>query len=142
MLAGAGHGVATEFRDALTARHLTYLVGVQSTMTVWPPAMGPLPAKPHRGRGRPATSVRRDAKHQPLTTSALAMSLPPEAFQQVPWREGSRGTMQSRCAVVRVRPAHRDYNRQVTLFPPQRAKTLARPPNPSHTHRFPTAWFP
>ena len=110
--ADAGYGDVTEFREGLTARQLPYIVGVKSTVSVWPPGHQPLPPKPHRGPGRPSTSLRRDADHQPLTTLDLAKSLPPEAFQQVAWREGTRGTMRSRFAAVQVRPAHRDYYRQ------------------------------
>jgi SRSO17 transposase len=39
----------------------------------------------------------------------LAVSLPPAAFRQVTWREGTERKLQSRFAAVRVRPAHRDY---------------------------------
>ena len=37
------------------------------------------------------------------------MSLPQRAWQTVSWREGTCGTLSSRFARVRVRPAHRDY---------------------------------
>ncbi|EQD53559.1 ISXo8 transposase, partial [mine drainage metagenome] len=46
----AGYGVSAEFRQALTDRGLSYVVGVQSSTTVWPPGEGPLP--PSRWRGR------------------------------------------------------------------------------------------
>jgi SRSO17 transposase len=40
-----------------------------------------------------------------MTAVELAMSLPSEIWQQVLWRQGSRGPQQSRFAAVRVRPA-------------------------------------
>jgi SRSO17 transposase len=36
----------TEFREALTALGLQYVVGVPSSMTVWEPGKQPLSAKP------------------------------------------------------------------------------------------------
>ena len=37
--------------------------------------------------------------------------LPEEQWHIVQWREGTKGTMQSRFARLRVRAAHRDYGR-------------------------------
>ena len=39
------------------------------------------------------------------------MSLPPAAFRQVTWREGTERKLRSRFAAARVRPAHRDYDK-------------------------------
>jgi SRSO17 transposase len=41
----------------------------------------------------------------------LAMSLPSSAFQDVTWRAGTQRKLRSRFAAVRVRPAHRDYEK-------------------------------
>jgi hypothetical protein len=41
----------------------------------------------------------------------LALGLPPSAWKEVGWRQGCEGTLRSRFAAVRVRPAHRDYKR-------------------------------
>ena len=93
----------------MTASALPYVLGVQSTIGVWPPGRGPLPPKPWSGRGRPPELRRRDAEHQPLTAKDLASALPPNAWRTVGWREGSRGGLSGRFAAVRVRPSHRDY---------------------------------
>ena len=45
VLADAAYGINTEFRDGLTELDLQYIVGVQSSMTVWEPGKQPLPAK-------------------------------------------------------------------------------------------------
>lgn len=111
VLADSAYGDATEFRDALTARQLTYVVGVKSTVSVWPPGQQPLPPKSYGGKGRPPRGLRRDADHQPVSTLDLAKALPAAAFHDVDWREGAKGTMASRFAAVRVRPSHRDYYR-------------------------------
>jgi SRSO17 transposase len=41
----------------------------------------------------------------------MAMSLPPGAFREITWREGTERKLRSRFAAVRVRPAHRDYEK-------------------------------
>src|SRR3954451_17606799 len=93
------------FRTALSAVSLSYVLGVQSTLGVWPP--GSLPPKPGKGR----QLQRRDAEPQPVSTKDLAVTLPPGAWQTVNWRAGSRGDLSGRFAALRVRPSHRDYCR-------------------------------
>jgi SRSO17 transposase len=112
VVADAGYGDTTAFRDALTAARLPYVVGVKGETTVWRPGQAPLPPKPGRGgRGRPAIRVRRTAFHQPVRLKHLAAEVPASAWQTVTWREGTRGVMRSRVARLRVRPAHRDEKR-------------------------------
>ena len=109
VLADAGYGVDGAFRARLTALGLNYAVGVQPTLSVWPPGEAPLPAKPWSGKGRPPSRVRRDDDHRPLSAKALALRLPAEAWALVQWREGSNQTLSSRFAAVRLRPASRDH---------------------------------
>jgi SRSO17 transposase len=110
VLADAAYGNDTEFRAALAELGLCYVVGIQSTTTVWPPSMQPLPPPPNKGgRGRPAHRLRRDEQHTPLPVKQLALSLPKKAWKTVTWREGTRAQLRSRFAAVRVRAAHRDY---------------------------------
>jgi SRSO17 transposase len=111
VLADAGYGVDTTFRDGITELGLAYVVGVQSSTSLWPPGTEPLPPKPWSGRGRPTSLIRRDAEHQPVSAKELALGLPRKAWRRVTWREGSNTQLASRFAAVRVRPAHRDYNR-------------------------------
>jgi SRSO17 transposase len=111
VLGDAAYGVETDFRTALTALSLSYVLGVQSSLGVWPPGCGPLPPKPWSGKGRRPKLQRRDAEHQPVSAKDLAFTLPPSAWQTVSWREGSRGDLSGRFATVRVRPSHRDYGR-------------------------------
>lgn len=109
VLADAGYGVDTDFRDGITGLGLTYVVGIQSSASLWPPGQAPLPVKPHGGRGRPSTRVRRSAEHKPISARELAASLPKGAWRRVTWRHGTNAPLASRFAAVRVRPAHRDY---------------------------------
>jgi SRSO17 transposase len=111
VLADAAYGINTEFRDGLTDLELQYVVGVQSTMTVWEPGQQPLPAKPRGRMGRPPRLLRRSNQHQPVSVKQLAMGLPSTAFTEVTWREAGERKLRSRFAAVRVRAAHRDYEK-------------------------------
>jgi SRSO17 transposase len=106
VLADAGYGTGTEFRQALTKMEMTYVMGVQSTITVWKPGEEPKPAPPYQGMGRPPKLLRRDPKHQPISAKNLALSLPAESWKKVTWRQGVNKKLQSRFAAVQVRPAH------------------------------------
>jgi SRSO17 transposase len=108
VVADAGYGDATEFRDGLTERGFSYAVGIKRTTTVWPPGKQPLQPQSTGRRGRPATRLLRDEDHQPVSVYELATMLPTEAWQTVQWREGTKGTMRSRFAAARIRAAHRD----------------------------------
>jgi SRSO17 transposase len=109
VLADAAYGMNTAFRDALTQLKLQYVVGVQSSLTVWEPGKQPLPAKPRGKIGRPPRLLQRTAEHQPVSVKQLATSLPSSVFKEVSWREGTDRKLRSRFAAVGVRPAHRDY---------------------------------
>jgi len=113
VVADAGYGDTTAFRDGLSERGFSYMAAIKAATTLWPPGTQALPPKRRRAgaRGRPATRLRRDATHRPVSARALADRLPPAAWTTVRWREGTKGTMQSRFAVARVRPAHRDARR-------------------------------
>jgi SRSO17 transposase len=87
------------------------VVGVQSSLTVWEPGKQPLPAKPRGKMGRPPRLLQRSADHQPVPVKQLSMSLPSRALQEITWREGMERRLRSRFAAVRVRPAHRDYEK-------------------------------
>lgn len=65
VLADAGYGVDTAFRDGITELGLAYVVGIQSSASLWSPGVEPLPPKPWSGRGRLPSLVRRDAEHAP-----------------------------------------------------------------------------
>ena len=111
VLVDAGYGVDTEFRDGITELGLLYVVGIQSSTTLWPPGQEPLSPKPWSGRGRRPTRLRHDDTHQPVSAKDLALGLPAKAFRRVTWREGSNTKLASRFAAVRVRPAQGDTSR-------------------------------
>jgi SRSO17 transposase len=112
VVADAGYGQGTDFRDQLTSWEIPYVVGISENTTVWPPGEGPLPPTPHAGKGRPQVRVRRGPGHEPGSVLGLARGLPASAWRSVTWREGTRGSMRSRFAFAHVRPAHRDHLRR------------------------------
>jgi SRSO17 transposase len=109
VLADAGYGDETAFRDGITDLGMLYAVGIRPATTVWAPGTAPLPPKPWIGRGIRPTRLRREPGHEPVAVKALAMALPPGAYGSVTWREGTNTHLTSRFAALRVRPAHRDY---------------------------------
>jgi SRSO17 transposase len=112
ILADAGYGNGTPFRTAVTELGLPYVMGVESSTSVWVPGQQPLPAPPRKpGRGASPKRLQRNPNHQPVSAKQLALALPASAWKQVRWRQGVQGMLHSRFAAVRVRPAHRDYKR-------------------------------
>ena len=109
VLADAGYGNDTKFREGITEAGLLYMVGIQSSLSVWKPGQAPLPKRKWNGMGRPTKLLGRDQRHQPVTARRLAIGLPPSAWKNVVWRQGTRKLLCSRFAALRVRPAHRDY---------------------------------
>ena len=112
LMADAGFGVVTAFREALTERGIPYVVGITGQTTVWRPGTEPLPPPAYRGHGRPSTLIRRSKRRRPVSIHDLAETLPASTWQTIAWRQGNRGLMRSRFACLRVRPAHRDEWRQ------------------------------
>ena len=108
VLADAAYGNDSQFREGISKLGLHYVVGVQSTTTVWKPGEEPLPKKEWKGTGRPPRLLQRDAKHAPESVKRLALSLTPTAWATILWREGTQKKLRSRFAAMRVRPAHRD----------------------------------
>ena len=109
VLADAAYGNDSAFRGELAQRGLEYVVGIQSSTTVWRAGQGPLAPKKYCGCGRPPKRLRR-GKQQPITVQELAGELlATKAFRALSWREGTGQKLGSRFAAVRVRPARRDY---------------------------------
>ena len=109
VVADAGYGIDTAFRDQLSARKLPYVVGITKAVSVWPEGTAPLPPAGWSGQGRKPKLLRRDAQHQPVSVKALAKALAPRQWKKVTWREGTNQALTSRFAAVRVRCANRDY---------------------------------
>jgi SRSO17 transposase len=107
VLADAGYGNVTEFREALVEREMLYAVGIAAETTVWKPGMLPLPPKEWSGKGPRPSAWRTTPDNRPIAASALAAELPARAWKTITWRQGSEDPLTSRFAAVRVRAAHR-----------------------------------
>jgi SRSO17 transposase len=105
VLADAGYGVDQAFRQRLTELGLPYVVGIKSSVVVWPPGIEPLPPKHYSGMGRPPVVPRRTPARQPVSVKDLAHALPTSAFQIISWRQGTNEMLSGRFAAVRVRHA-------------------------------------
>jgi len=100
VLADAGYGEVTEFRQGLESRQLPYAVGIPSTVRVWakPPRLWQAP-----GRKRRATVYHYDEQRPGSVREVAAQA---RGWKQVRWREGSKGWLKSRFHAARVQPAH------------------------------------
>lgn len=67
VLADAGYGVGTAFRQRVSEMGLPYAVGITSAVLVWPLGVEPLPPEPYSGRGRPLVMPRRTAELPPMS---------------------------------------------------------------------------
>ncbi|MFE4334126.1 IS701 family transposase, partial [Streptomyces sp. NPDC056831] len=132
VVADAGYGDATGFREGLTERGLTYAVAVKATTTAHPGDATP-ERPPYSGQGRPPVS----AYPQPHTTlRALALAAGQPATRTVTWRQGSRATrrnptaeMRSQFLALRVRPANRSIRRSADGSLPQCWLLVEWPPD-------------
>jgi SRSO17 transposase len=130
VLMDAGYGADTGLRSAITALGLAYVAGIQPHTSVWTRTNPPPPVRPWPGRGRPTSRMVRDPDHQPQSAEDVALALPADGWETISWREGSADVLSSRFARVRVRAAHRDYNRSaprdeewlVLEWPPEEQK--------------------
>ncbi len=102
ILADAGYGEVTEFREGLETRQLPYALGVPSSLGVWtkPPRVHKLRA---RGRGRPPRAYHY-GEQRPLSVGEVAEKA--RGWKPVRWREGVKGWLESRFDACRVQPSH------------------------------------
>jgi SRSO17 transposase len=102
VVADAGYGDTTEFRDELEARQLPYVVGISSTTGVWSkPPQAQVPR--YQGRGAPAT---RYAYGKQRPTSAQDAAVQAKGWKRIRWRQGTKGWLESRFVAFRVQPSH------------------------------------
>jgi SRSO17 transposase len=102
VLADAGYGSCGEFRQGLSERQLRWTVGIVSTQQVYPTEVRLRPPA-QGGKGRPRKWGTPTARS--VSASEMIERLGPRAFRSICWREGTKGPMQARFAIVRVRVA-------------------------------------
>jgi len=98
VLADAGYGLSAPFRQGLTARRLTWAVGIPRHLKVYP--VGVQLIWPIAKRGRPRQRSIPDI----LSIPAEDM-LADAKWQTITWRIGTKGKLKARFAAVRVRTA-------------------------------------
>lgn len=103
VLADAGYGDATELREGLEQRGLSYAVGITPQVGVWlqPPKLIVPEAKP---TGRPPSAVRYGTQRPVMAQEA---ALKAKGWKKVRWREGTKGWLESRFWAMRVQTSHR-----------------------------------
>lgn len=106
VLADAGYGLSAPFRQGLTARSLTWAVGIPRHLKVYPVDVQLI--WPVAARGRPRQRYIPD-----IESMAAEAMLADAKWQTVTWRTGTKGKLKARFAAVRVRIAD---------GPPQRIK--------------------
>ena len=84
----------------MTALGVSYVVGIQPKLLMWPPGTGP------KRKGRPLNNTGRRDEPDLISAKRIARDLPNEAWHTIPWREGSAEWLSSRFARVRVRVGH------------------------------------
>ena len=107
VLADAGYGDCGAFRKGLQERELSYVVGVNSTHSVFDSeTVFALPPSKKNGRGRPPSRLRSDSP--PSRVKALAIANK-NKFRKVTWKQGSKGPMSSKFFACRVRTGNRHH---------------------------------
>jgi SRSO17 transposase len=98
VLADAGYGLSAPFRQGLTARKLTWAVGIPRHLKVYPADVRMIWPVARRGRPR--------QRHVPDILSIPAEDMLANAkWRTISWRTGTKGKLKARFAAVRVRVA-------------------------------------
>lgn len=115
VLADAGYGNNTAFREGLDALGLQYIVGVNPSTSIWPPGVKPLAPKPKVSgtRGRESSRHRFAKGHEPQSCEQVALAVDDDEWEFIEWREGTNETLSGWFTALRVRAAHRDHKKSV-----------------------------
>lgn len=109
VVADAGYGEIGPFRTGLTQRNIPYVVQVKASTSVHDADAVFEKPTPTGKKGRPASKP--SYQSAPVQAADYAAALGAEAFEQVSWRQGTKGAITSRFAAARVRPANRNLPR-------------------------------
>ena len=116
VLADAGYGTSAAFRQALSARGLTWAVGIPRIQKVYRPDVRTEMPPPHPQQGRPR-------RHPvPTHTSVPAADVLAAAhWRRLVWRHGTKGPLSARFAAARVVVADGAQNAQGQHLPGEAA---------------------
>lgn len=101
VLADAGYGESTEFREEIASRGLYYSVGVGKNVKVFtsPPTFEETKT-PSRPQLAPGSSA-------PKTVEEVVDEASPREWKRIAWREGVKGKLQAEFLIKRAAPSHR-----------------------------------
>lgn len=101
VLADAGYGESTEFREEIASRGLYYSVGIGKNVKVFtsPPTFEET-TRPSRPQLAPGSST-------PKTVEQLVDEASPREWKRIAWREGVKGKLEAEFLIKRVAPSHR-----------------------------------
>ena len=106
VVADSAYGNDFEFRSGLRERSLHYAVAVEPGTKVWTNDPDQVPVAASKSRGRPRQYPALKDMPATQTLSEVARELPASAWQNVIWRQGTKGPMRSRFARIKVWAAH------------------------------------
>ena len=106
VLGDAEFGDVTALRATLHRLRLPYALGISSNLVVFVRRPRQLRPPPLTGAGRPRTRPRLIDGSRALAVSAVARSLPADAWRSISWRNGRQPRRRARFAAIRVTPAH------------------------------------
>ncbi len=140
VIADAGFGDSTEFRDALDKRSCPYVVGIAANHMTWAPGSRPRQPKRTGASGRPKTRYR-DGRRKPLAIGDVCRTLD---YRKYSCPDGRGGKKSGYFAFARVhlaerhakgrppseelwlisewRPAKKEYRNYISNLPPATAK--------------------
>jgi len=106
----AGYGDQPPFLDGLEARELAYAAAVGSDIRFRPAEAvqadaGDPPAPARRPKGRPSKKTGLEKRVAAQPASAILAALPEAAWQEIAWRQGSKGALVKQFSRVRVHRA-------------------------------------
>jgi SRSO17 transposase len=110
-LMDAAYGVDSRLRTGMTALGVSYVVGIQPKLLMWPRGSEP------KRKGRPLNNTGRRDEPDLISAKRIARDLPNEAWQTIRWREGSAKWLSSRFARVRVRVGHTRLKPELISWP-------------------------
>ena len=99
-LMDGAYGTDSRLRTGMTALGVSYVVGIQPKILVWPPGTGP------RRKSKPLNNTGRRDEPDLISAKKLALDLPENEWCTIDWREGSAERLSSHFARVRVRVGH------------------------------------
>jgi SRSO17 transposase len=106
VVADSAYGNDFVFREALRQHDLCYVLAVEPTTKAWTSDPNLVELPPANPTGRPRQYATPESLPKASTLLEIARELPASAWKTLTWREGTKGAMRSRFALVAVWASH------------------------------------